>query len=153
MWIFTNEGSFTLMQEITQFIGNHPILSLVWVVLLSAIIFTTVQIRFSKVCEIASYEVIKLINKEYAMIVDLRNQDDYCKGHIANSLNLTAADIKFGNVGELEKAKNKPIIVVCTYGTISRGPAKNLIKAGFERVYVLKEGISGWKGENLPLVR
>ncbi|MBU5542152.1 rhodanese-like domain-containing protein, partial [Pluralibacter sp. S10_ASV_43] len=26
-------------------------------------------------------------------------------------------------------------------------------KAGFENVTVLKEGISGWSGENLPLVR
>lgn len=141
------------MQEITQFIGNHSILSLVWVILLSAIIFTTVQIRFSKVREIARYEAIKLINKEYAVIVDLRNRDDYCKGHIANSLNLTAADIKFGNMGELEKAKRKPVIVVCTRGTLSRTPAQNLIEAGFKRVYVLKEGILGWKGENLPLVR
>lgn len=141
------------MQEIMQFVGNHPILSLAWVVLLGAVIFTTFQSRFSKVGDIARGEAIRLINKEDAVIVDLRNRDDYRKGHIANSLNLAASDIKSGNLGELEKAKGKPVIVVCASGTTSRDPAQNLIKAGFERVYVLKEGISGWSGENLPLVR
>jgi rhodanese-related sulfurtransferase len=31
--------------------------------------------------------------------------------------------------------------------------ASLLLKAGFEKVFVLKEGIAGWSGENLPLVR
>jgi rhodanese-related sulfurtransferase len=53
----------------------------------------------------------------------------------------------------LDKAKTKPVIVVCATGTTSREPAENLYKTGFEQVYVLKEGISGWSGENLPLVR
>ncbi|OZI15017.1 rhodanese-like domain-containing protein [Sodalis-like symbiont of Philaenus spumarius] len=141
------------MQEIMQFVGNHPMLSLAWVVLLGAVIFTTFQSRFSKVGDIARGEAIRLINKEDAVIVDLRNRDDYRKGHIANSLSLTAADIKSGNLGDLKKAKGKPVIVVCASGTSSRDPAQHLIKAGFERVYVLKEGISGWSGENLPLVR
>lgn len=55
--------------------------------------------------------------------------------------------------GELEKHKAQPIIVVCANGTASREPAENLSKAGFEKVTMLKDGISGWSGENLPLVR
>ncbi|KAA9678338.1 rhodanese-like domain-containing protein, partial [Escherichia coli] len=31
--------------------------------------------------------------------------------------------------------------------------ANALTKAGFEKVFVLKEGVAGWSGENLPLVR
>lgn len=31
--------------------------------------------------------------------------------------------------------------------------ATALIKAGFEQVSVLKDGVAGWSGENLPLVR
>ncbi|WMQ74045.1 MAG: putative protein YibN [Sodalis sp.] len=141
------------MQEIMQFVGNHPVLSLEWVILVGSVIFTTFKSRFSKVSDIARSEAIHLINKEDAVIVDLRNRDDYRKGHIVNSLNLAASDIKSGNLGELEKEKGKPVIVVCARGTTSNDSAQNLIKAGFERVYVLKEGISGWSGENLPLVR
>ena len=71
----------------------------------------------------------------------------------ANAINLTASEIKNGSLGELEKHKAQPIIVVCANGTASREPAENLSKAGFEKVTMLKDGISGWSGENLPLVR
>ncbi|WP_413726068.1 rhodanese-like domain-containing protein [Sodalis sp. RH16] len=141
------------MQEIMPFVSDHPMLCLAWVALLIAVIVTTVKTRFSKVNEITRGEAIRLINKEDAVIVDLRSRDDYRKGHIANALNLTSSEVKSGNFGELDKAKTKPVIVVCATGTTSREPAENLNKAGFERVYVLKEGISGWSGENLPLVR
>lgn len=141
------------MQDIMPFISNHPMLSLGWIALLIAVIFTTFKSRFSKVNEITRGEAIRLINKEDAVVVDLRNRDDYRKGHIASAFNLSAAEIKAGSLGELDKAKGKPVVVVCTSGTTSREPAENLNKAGFERVYVLKEGISGWSGENLPLVR
>ena len=141
------------MQEIMPFVSSHTMLVLAWVALLVAVIFTTLKSRFTKVNEITRGEAIRLINKEDAVIVDLRSRDDYRKGHIANAVNLTASEIKSGSLGELDKAKTKPVIVVCATGTTSREPAENLYKTGFEQVYVLKEGISGWSGENLPLVR
>ncbi|UVK78065.1 MAG: putative sulfurtransferase YibN [Sodalis sp. Fse] len=139
------------MQEIMQFINNHSILILVWLVLLATIIFISIQNQFFSIGEVSRGEAILLINKEDAVIVDLRSRDDYRKGHIANSVNMLPADIKNGNLDALDKAK--PVIVVFTSGTISRESAKNLNKAGFERVYVLKEGIFGWSEENLPLVQ
>ncbi|STU79431.1 Rhodanese-related sulfurtransferase [Klebsiella pneumoniae] len=60
---------------------------------------------------------------------------------------------KANNVGELEKHKSQPIIVVDGSGMQAQEPASALNKAGFEKVFVLKEGIAGWSGENLPLVR
>ena len=86
-------------------------------------------------------------------VVDTRSRDDFRRGHLANAINLTASEIKSGSLGELEKHKAQPIIVVCANGTASREPAENLSKAGFEKVTMLKDGISGWSGENLPLVR
>jgi rhodanese-related sulfurtransferase len=49
--------------------------------------------------------------------------------------------------------KAQPIIVVDATGMQAQESASALHKAGFENVTVLKEGISGWSGENLPLVR
>ena len=51
------------------------------------------------------------------------------------------------------KHKAQPIIVVDGTGMQAQESASALHKAGFENVTVLKEGISGWSGENLPLVR
>ncbi|WP_422528714.1 rhodanese-like domain-containing protein [Serratia fonticola] len=142
-----------MLQEIMQFVSRHPILSLAWVGLLAAVIVMTFKSRFSKVKEIARGEATRLINKEDAVVVDTRTRDDFRRGHIANAINLTASEIKSGSFGELDKHKAQPVIVVCANGTTSREPAENLSKAGFEQVYTLKDGIAGWSGENLPLVR
>lgn len=141
------------MQEIMQFIGRHPILSLAWVGLFAAVLFMTFKGLTSKVKVITRGEATRLINKEDAVVVDVRSRDDYRKGHIANSLNVLPADIKSGNFGELEKHKSQPVIVVCGNGVSSQDSTALLTKAGFEKVTLLKEGIAGWSGENLPLVR
>ncbi|MEO3991443.1 rhodanese-like domain-containing protein [Pseudocitrobacter cyperus] len=141
------------MQEIMQFVSRHPVLSIAWIALLVAVLFTTFKGLASKVKVITRGEATRLINKEDAVVVDLRQRDDFRKGHIAGSINLLVADVKANNVGELEKHKNKPVIVTDASGMQAQEPANALIKAGFEQVYVLKEGIAGWSGENLPLVR
>ncbi|KNC90745.1 rhodanese-like domain-containing protein [Trabulsiella odontotermitis] len=141
------------MQEIMQFVSRNPILCIAWVALLAAVLFTTFKGLMSKVKVITRGEATRLINKEDAVVVDLRQRDDFRKGHIAGSVNLLPTEIKANNVGELEKHKSQPIIVVDGSGLQAQSPASDLAKAGFEQVYVLKEGISGWSGENLPLVK
>ncbi|MBJ3815196.1 rhodanese-like domain-containing protein [Shimwellia pseudoproteus] len=141
------------MQEIMQFVSRHPVLSIAWVGLLVAVIVTTFKGLASKVKVITRSQVTYLINKEDAVVVDIRQRDDFRKGHITNALNVLSGDIKSGNLGELEKHKAKPVILVDGTGMNAQESASLLAKAGFERVMVLKEGIAGWSGENLPLVR
>lgn len=148
------------MQEIMQFVGRHPILSIARIALLVAVLVTTFKSLTSKVKVITRGEATRLINKEDAVVVDLRQRDDFRKGHIAGSINLLPSEIKANNVGELEKHKDKPVIVVDGSGMQCREPANALTKAGFAQVFVLKEGVAGWAGEtclwcaanNLPVV-
>ena len=141
------------MQEIMQFVGRNPILCIAWIALFGAVLFTTFKGIASKVKVISRGEATRLINKEDAVVVDLRQRDDFRKGHIAGAVNLLPNEIKANNVGELEKRKSTPIIVVDGTGLQAQTPANELVKAGFEKVFVLKDGVSGWVGENLPLVR
>ncbi|MGP3593796.1 rhodanese-like domain-containing protein [Vagococcus sp. WN89Y] len=141
------------MQEIMQFISRHPILCIAWIALLGAVLYTTFRGIASNVKVISRGEATRLINKEDAVVVDLRQREDFRKGHIAGAVNLLPNEIKANNVGELEKHKATPIIVVDGSGMQAQEPANALTKAGFEKVFVLKEGIAGWSSENLPLVR
>lgn len=100
------------MQEIMQFVGRHPMLSIAWIALLVAVLVTTFKSLTSKVKVITRGEATRLINKEDAVVVDLRQRDDFRKGHIAGSINLLPTEIKANNVGELDKHKDKPVIVV-----------------------------------------
>ncbi|MFS1563930.1 MAG: rhodanese-like domain-containing protein [Candidatus Arsenophonus phytopathogenicus] len=142
-----------MMQEIMQFISRHPILSLAWIALLIAVIILTFKGLFAKTKNITRAQAIQLINKEEAISIDLRSRDDFRKGHIIDSISLTPSEIKDHNIGELEKHKQKPIIVVSANGMEASKPAEQLVQYGFERVFILKEGITGWSSENLPLAR
>ena len=141
------------MQDYMEFARNHLVLCLAWVVLLVLVIVTTFKGLFSKVKTVSRGEATHLINKQDAVVVDVRSRDDYRKGHISGAVNLAAADIKKGNLAEIEKFKTQPVIVVCATGQSAGESASQLSAAGFVNVSVLKDGISGWSGENLPLVR
>ena len=142
-----------MLQEIMPFVSKHPIISLVWVALLISVIVPTVKGLFSKVKTIPRSTAIALINKEEAIVVDTRTRDDFRRGHIIDAVNLTPSEIKDNNLGEVEKHKNRPVILVSANGMELVKPAESLLKAGFERVFVLKDGLSGWTGDNLPLSR
>ena len=142
-----------MLQEIMPFVSKHPIISLVWVALLISVIVLTVKGLFSKVKTIPRSTAIALINKEEAIVVDTRTRDDFRRGHIIDAVNLTPSEIKDNNHGEVEKHKNRPVILVSANGMELVKPAESLLKAGFERVFVLKDGLSGWTGDNLPLSR
>ncbi|MBS0032675.1 MAG: rhodanese-like domain-containing protein, partial [Candidatus Baumannia cicadellinicola] len=117
------------MPEIIQFISKHFMLSLAWFILFSTVIVITIQSWFSKIKEIANSEAIRLINKENAVILDLRSKDDYRHGHITNSLNLTETVLKNGNLSSIELAKNRPVVVINNNHIASRNSANKLYKA------------------------
>lgn len=142
-----------LINEILPFAKNHPMLTLVWVSIFITIIYLTIKIKLSKTKVINNAQAVILMNKEKAIIVDTRPNDSFRRGHITSAYNILPTDIKNGNIKSIEKCKSQPIIVVCENGMSAPTSAEILVKAGFTDVYYLKDGITGWNGQNLPLVR
>ncbi len=142
-----------IINEIIPFIKHHPMLSIGWVVLFVVIIVMTIKSKLSKVKIISNALAIQLINKQDAMVVDIRSADSFKKGHITQSHNILPVDIKNGTIKVLEKHKESPVILLDDNGLSAANVAENLIQQGFMQVYVLKDGIAGWNGENLPLVK
>ncbi len=97
------------MQEIMQFIGRHCPEHRVDRAA-GCVVFTTFKGLMSKVKVITRGEATRLINKEDAVVVDLRQRDDFRKGHIAGAINLLPSDIKANNVGELENTNRNPLL-------------------------------------------
>jgi rhodanese-related sulfurtransferase len=96
-------------------------------------------------------EVTLLINRSKATIVDVRPKDGV-SGRIIDSKHIPLAELS-GRMGELEKSKNKPLVVVCEKGVSAFSAARLLEKAGFTDVTVLEGGIAAWQAQNLPLVK
>src|SRR5690606_9706784 len=141
------------MQEIMQFVSRHPVLSIAWIGLLVAVLFTTFKGLTSKIKVITRGEATRLINKEDAVVVDLRQRDDFRKGHIADAINLLPAENKANSIGRLEEAKTQAVIDVDRTGKQDQECGKRTHKARFEKRTVEKGGMSGWSRENIPLVR
>jgi len=91
-----------------------------------------------------------LINREDAVVVDVREQQEYSKGHVPNSRHIPLAQLD-KRIGELEKFKNRPIIVLCQSGNRSLSACGALRKNGFEKVFNLAGGVSDWEQAGLPL--
>lgn len=139
--------------EILPFVKNHHLLSLGWVGLFIAIIVLTVKSKLSKVKVIDNAQAIHMINKENAIIIDIRSADNFKKGHITDAHNILPIDIKNSSSKLIEKFKENTIILIDENGLSSASIGETLIKQGFLNVSVLKDGIAGWNGENLPLVK
>jgi rhodanese-related sulfurtransferase len=141
------------MQEYIDFISNNPMLSIAWVVLATLLIYSLIQSKFSKIKNISNQEATLLMNKQNALVVDIRSQEEFKNGHIANAKNITVSQIEEGNFASIENAKQTPIIVVCASGARSISAGNKLAKAGFEQVNNLSLGMAGWANANLPTTK
>ncbi|WP_241969887.1 rhodanese-like domain-containing protein [Pseudidiomarina taiwanensis] len=128
-------------------------MSILWVVLLIALIVTSLQSATSGVKQLTPQQATFAVNREDGVFVDIRSQDQFRKGHIADSLNITAERIRKNDLQALEKHKSAPIVLVCNTGMTAKGVAGQLSKAGFEQVSVLQGGVNAWQGASFPLVK
>ncbi|ROV62388.1 rhodanese-like domain-containing protein [Vibrio ponticus] len=141
------------MQEYIAFFQENMILSVVWVGLLVALIMNIVKTSTAAYKEISAGDMTQKINRENGVVVDIRSKDEFKKGHVTEAVHILPSDIKAGNFGSLENRKADPIIVVCKTGQTAQESANLLAKAGFEQVFVLKNGLVSWSEASLPLVR
>ncbi|MFC1095584.1 rhodanese-like domain-containing protein [Pasteurella multocida] len=135
------------------FAQNHTLMVLAWVMVFFMVIYTFVKDFTSKVKVVTNAEAVSLMNNEDAVVVDLRSIDEFERGHIINSMNILPAEIKKNNVGKIHHHKDTPVILACATGMSAGASAELLSKQGFNRVYTLKEGITGWRSANLPLIK
>lgn len=97
-------------------------------------------------------EATILINREDAVLIDVRDTGEFSSGHIPNARHFPLADLE-RRIGELEKFKSRPLILYCASGARSNSALAQLKKAGFERVYNLRGGLQEWERTGQPISR
>jgi len=137
------------MEQFIEFVGNHLILSSFWVVLV-VLIFIQHQSRSSKA--VGPQQAVMMINRQDAVVLDVRDKKEFDAGHIVDAINIPLSKLA-QRVTELDKHKQKPLVVVCKMGQHSGDACKTLQQAGFEQVVRLAGGIAEWKAQSLPLVQ
>ena len=95
-------------------------------------------------------EATLLLNREDAIVVDVRETHEWSAGHIPDAHHIALAQVD-KRLSELEKFKTRPLIVCCASGNRSSSACRALKKAGFERVFNLAGGIGAWTEAGLPV--
>jgi rhodanese-related sulfurtransferase len=106
--------------------------------------------RFRGVKEVNSAAALQLINHKDAIILDVREPNEYNAGHVLNSKLIPLGKLK-ERMSELEKFKGQPVVVMCRSGNRSGTACFLLGKQGFTQAYNLAGGIQAWQKNNLPL--
>tara|TARA_R110002072_G_scaffold204620_1_gene362589 strand:+ start:367 stop:783 length:417 start_codon:yes stop_codon:yes gene_type:complete len=137
------------MAQFVEFLGNHWLLSTLWLAALAAIILYHQRTGGASV---GPQQAVMLINRKNAVVVDVREKKEYEAGHIVDAINIPLVKLK-QRLTELKKYQDKPVIVYCKMGQHSGEAIKTLQEAGHSEVYKLSGGVSEWKAQSLPLVQ
>ena len=106
--------------------------------------------RFRGIKEVNTSDALQLINHKDAIVLDVRERSEYDAGHVLNAKFIPLGKLK-ERMGELEKYRDHPIVVVCRSGNRSGTACFLLTKQGFAQAYNLAGGILAWQKNQLPL--
>lgn len=132
-----------------EFIRNNILLIAVAVVSGAMLIWPLVR-RGTGGPWVTPAEATQLINRQDAIMLDVREPAEYGAGHILGARNVPLARLEAG-AGELAKRKDKPLVVYCESGNRAVKAAAALKKQGFTHVASLSGGLGAWQQAGLPV--
>ena len=107
--------------------------------------------RFRGGPSISAAQATQLINREDALVVDVRDPGEYGAGHILGAKNVPLSRIDAVGSEIAGKYKDKPVIVYCDDGNRSGKAATALRGQGFGKAVSLSGGLGAWRQAGLPL--
>lgn len=140
------------MEKLPEFIANHWVLTLAFIFVLSMLLGDGFIRRLRGYKSVEPLEATSMINHDNAIVLDVREDKEFREGHIINALHVPLKSLQ-PRINELEKHKDKPILVYCRSGNRSGTACASLRKQGFANVYNVNGGIMAWQNASLPLTR
>lgn len=95
---------------------------------------------------------VQLINREKAVVIDVRGADEFATGHIGGAKNVPLAQLEEKLPG-LVKNKALPLILVCATGARAGRAVAVAKKLGYEQAQAMGGGLKSWKDATLPVER
>jgi len=140
------------MQEYFDFIGHNTLLFIALAAVVALIIITELRRATKGYKEILPSEAVRLINKEDAIVLDVREANELGQGSIIDAKHIALSALP-DRLDGLTKDKDKPILVFCKVGNKSTQACKLLLKNSYTNVFGLKGGITAWANDQLPITK
>ncbi len=139
-----------MFAQISEFTVNHPLLVIAFAVVLGLIFFNEMKIATQRFASLTPAAAVQLMNKEDVVVLDVREAAETIGGKITRAIQIPVGAVA-KRIGELEKHKDKTLLVYCKSGARAGVACKELGKHGFDKVYSLNGGLMAWQEAHLPL--
>lgn len=126
---------------------NNKVFTIIAIVLIAYMFYPRIMIKFNKnVKNVSGVNAAKLIrDTKNIVILDVRSKGEYQAGHINGAKLMPTSEIT-SRITELEKFRDKPILVYCASGSRSPKAVNVLLKNKFSEIYHMNHGLSGFNG-------
>lgn len=138
------------MDRLGEFVSNHLILVSGFFIVFALLVKDLLKNLGKNFTEIPPNDATRLINHDDALVIDVREEAEYKKGHILNAKHIPLGTFE-NELSKLESFRAKPVIVACRSGNQSLRACNLLANNGFEKVHNLKGGMMNWQSLNLPV--
>jgi rhodanese-related sulfurtransferase len=138
------------MDQLFEFAGNHALLVGGFFAVLAFLVWTEVMRKVRGVLELTPAQAVPWINDENTVVIDISSVADFNKGHIVNARNFQSSRLAKPDA-EIEKLKDRKLLVVCRSGQSAVPAAASLRKMGAANVAILKGGMSQWSADQYPV--
>jgi rhodanese-related sulfurtransferase len=138
-------------ERFIEFILNHYILALALVVVTYLLIQELFDTALKKFGFVSPLLAVTKMNNGNTVVIDVRELDEFNKGHIEGAVNLPLSKIK-EQISSFDAYKNNQVLIVCQDGTRSATTGKIITKAGHKDVFVITGGMQSWQEDyKLPI--
>ena len=104
------------------------------------------------VANVSATEAVMLMSRNKPLILDVRDATEFAAGHIQGAKNIPMAELA-SRVKEIEKFKDKPVLVHCQRGMRSKTACSLLRAQQFSQLHNLQGGLDTWVEAKLPLIK
>jgi len=132
---------------LTAFIYNNIVLFSAFIILGLLIINHEIKSHFSPTKNINCDDLINAMNNSKALLIDMRNAEEFKAGHIVGAKNYSLDDLANLDVSAADDA-------IITYANDEKAAiqaADLILKQGAKEVFYLEGGLSSWIDNNMPL--
>ncbi|MCD8338794.1 MAG: rhodanese-like domain-containing protein, partial [Burkholderiales bacterium] len=116
----------------------------------SALLLLLPYLNKSRAGTLSPADVVLQVNKNNAMLIDVRNKDQFETGSLGGAVNIPSCDLA-AQLNSLPT--DRPLIFICQDGRQAMQAAKQVKGKGFKDTHVLNGGINGWVDDKLPLTQ
>ena len=139
-----------MIDQLLEFSQNHPLLVTGVIATWLAVMIYEIRLKSQGFTHVSATDAVRLINKG-AVVVDVRNAEEYRAAHIVNAKNIQPSELEDPSL--VTKYKNRVVVTVCNNGMTSNKAANQLRKAGVSQAFSLRGGLAGWRNDKLPLAK